>query len=55
MPEAQTCLYLGQMVPLLRLAAFEASTPAKIRLALAAAAAARRPARGIARSVGRVA
>jgi len=55
MPEAQTCLYLEQAVPLLRLAAFEASTPAKIRLALAAAVAARRPARRIARSVGRVA
>ncbi len=34
MPEEQTCDLLGQPVPLLALAAFEASTPAKLRLAL---------------------
>lgn len=55
LPEAQSCLYLEQAVPLLRLAAFEASTPAKIRLALAAAAAARRSPRRATRRVGRVA
>jgi HPr kinase/phosphorylase len=71
LPEAQNCRYLGRSVPLLRLAAFEASTPAKIRLALAATAPAagaatarpatarpatvRRAARPAARGVGRVA
>jgi HPr kinase/phosphorylase len=55
LPEAQSCIYLERPVLLLRLAAFEASTPAKIRLALAHAAAARRPARRVARGVGRVA
>lgn len=53
LPEAQSCVYLGRPVPLLRLAAFEASTPAKIRLALVAAAA--RPARRAIRGIGRVA
>jgi serine kinase of HPr protein (carbohydrate metabolism regulator) len=34
MPEERTCDFLGRSVPLLALAAFEASTPAKLRLAL---------------------
>lgn len=34
-PEAGTCTYLELSVPLLALAAFEASAPAKVRLALA--------------------
>lgn len=37
LPEAQTCVYHERAIPLLALAPFEASTPAKIRLALAAA------------------
>jgi len=37
LPEAQSCVYLDRPIALLRLAPFEASTPAKIRLALAAA------------------
>ncbi len=59
LPEMQSCVYLGRPIPLLRLAPFEASTPAKLRLVLAAAAAARRPAQGpagrLARRVGGVA
>jgi serine kinase of HPr protein (carbohydrate metabolism regulator) len=44
LPEAQTCRYLDVALPLLRLAAFEASAPAKIRFALRAlGAAARHP------------
>jgi HPr kinase/phosphorylase len=39
MPEPEFCELLGRAVPLLRLAPFEASTPAKLRLALAACAA----------------
>jgi serine kinase of HPr protein (carbohydrate metabolism regulator) len=35
LPEPQFCEYLQYSLPLLALAAFEASTPAKIRLALA--------------------
>ena len=50
LPEAQSCVYLERPIALLRLAAFEASTPAKIRLALAAAAS--QPPRRAARSVG---
>jgi len=42
LPEARTCLYHDRAIPLLGLAPFEASTPAKIRLALQALAAARR-------------
>jgi HPr kinase/phosphorylase len=42
LPEAQTCTYEGRAIPLLALAPFEASTPAKIRLALQALAAPRR-------------
>lgn len=42
LPEAQSCFYHDHAIPLLCLAAFEASTPAKIRLALQALAAARR-------------
>jgi HPr kinase/phosphorylase len=38
LPEALSCLYLAQSIPLLRLAPFEASTPAKIRFALRALA-----------------
>jgi HPr kinase/phosphorylase len=53
LPETRSCLYLERPIALLRLAAFEASTPAKIRLALAAAAA-QRPRRAV-RRVGRVA
>lgn len=53
LPEAQSCVYLERPITLLRLAAFEASTPAKIRLALAAAAS-QRPRRAV-RGVGRVA
>jgi HPr kinase/phosphorylase len=37
MPDAQCCMYLDCTVPLLALAAFEASAPAKIRLAVQAA------------------
>jgi HPr kinase/phosphorylase len=37
LPDAQCCVYLEHTVPLLALAAFEASTPAKIRLAVQAA------------------
>lgn len=37
MPDAQCCSYLDCQVPLLALAPFEASTPAKIRLAVQAA------------------
>ena len=37
LPAAQCCAYLEHRVPLLALAAFEASTPAKIRLAVQAA------------------
>jgi serine kinase of HPr protein (carbohydrate metabolism regulator) len=40
LPEAQTCRYHDISLPLLRLAAFEASTPAKIRFALRALGAA---------------
>lgn len=42
LPEARSCLYLDRPIPLLRLAPFEASTPAKIRAALRALAAAPR-------------
>lgn len=35
LPEAETCEFLGVEVPLLRFDPFEASTPAKLRLALA--------------------
>jgi HPr kinase/phosphorylase len=42
LPEAQDCRYLDRSIPLLCLAPFEASTPAKIRLVMAALAAARR-------------
>jgi HPr kinase/phosphorylase len=38
MPEQRTCVLLGRSVPLLSLAAFEASVAAKLRLALRAAA-----------------
>jgi serine kinase of HPr protein (carbohydrate metabolism regulator) len=38
LPPAMACEYLGQRVALLRLASFEASTPAKIRFALREAA-----------------
>jgi HPr kinase/phosphorylase len=37
LPDAQCCTYLGREVPRLALAAFEASAPAKIRLAVQAA------------------
>lgn len=37
LPEAQRCTYLGCAVPLVALAPFEASAPAKIRLAAQAA------------------
>jgi serine kinase of HPr protein (carbohydrate metabolism regulator) len=37
LPDSQCCTYLEHGVPLLALAAFEASTPAKIRLAVQAA------------------
>jgi HPr kinase/phosphorylase len=37
LPDAQCCTYLDRTVPRLALAAFEASTPAKIRLAVQAA------------------
>jgi serine kinase of HPr protein (carbohydrate metabolism regulator) len=44
LPEAQSCRYFDVPLPLLRLAAFEASAPAKIRFALRAlGAAAHRP------------
>ncbi len=33
-PEAERCVYLGVSVPLFRLSAFEASAPAKVRLAV---------------------
>lgn len=36
LPEPATCDYLGQRFPLIRLAPFEASAPAKVRLALRA-------------------
>jgi hypothetical protein len=39
LPEPQFCELLGQSVPLLLLAPFEASAPAKLRLALGAYAA----------------
>ena len=42
LPEARHCDYLGCAVPLLRLAPFEASAPAKLRAALAALMPARR-------------
>jgi HPr kinase/phosphorylase len=42
LPAAESCLYLERAIPLLRLAPFEASTPAKIRFALSALVAARR-------------
>ncbi|HZB91414.1 MAG TPA: HPr kinase/phosphatase C-terminal domain-containing protein [Stellaceae bacterium] len=42
LPEPAFCTLLGIAVPLLRLAAFEASVPAKLRLALAAGVAAAR-------------
>ena len=35
MPVAETCSFLGHAVPVLRLAAFEASTAVKLRLAVA--------------------
>ena len=34
MPDEKTCLIAGVSLPCLKLAAFEASTPAKVRLAL---------------------
>ena len=34
LPEAECCVYLGVSVPLFRLSAFEASAPAKVRLAV---------------------
>jgi HPr kinase/phosphorylase len=40
LPEAQSCGYLDVPLPLVRLAAFEASAPAKIRIALRALGAA---------------
>ena len=36
LPEPQTCDYLGRLFPLIQLAPFEASAPAKLRLALRA-------------------
>ena len=36
LPEPQTCDYLDRRFPLIQLAPFEASTPAKLRLALRA-------------------
>lgn len=39
LPEPQFCTFLGRRVPLLALAPFEASAPAKLRLAVAALAA----------------
>ncbi len=47
LPEAASCRYLERSIPLLRLAAFEGSTPAKIRLALSALSPAPRAARRI--------
>jgi len=38
LPEPQSCVLLGRRVPLLSLAGFEASAPAKVRLALRAVA-----------------
>ncbi|MDP6603169.1 MAG: HPr kinase/phosphatase C-terminal domain-containing protein [Rhodospirillales bacterium] len=36
-PEAERCVYLGVAIPLFRLSPFEASAPAKVRLAVKAA------------------
>jgi len=41
MPEERTCRYLGRAVPLIAVAPFEASAPAKLRFALRALAPAR--------------
>ena len=38
LPVAECCIYLGVSVPLFRLSAFEASAPAKVRLAVEVAA-----------------
>ncbi len=47
LPETASCRYLERSIPLLRLAPFEASTPAKIRLALSALSPRRRAVRRI--------
>jgi serine kinase of HPr protein (carbohydrate metabolism regulator) len=41
MPEERTCCYLGRALPLIAVAPFEASAPAKLRFALRALAPAR--------------
>jgi HPr kinase/phosphorylase len=51
LPEARSCVYLDRPIALLRLAPFEASTPAKIRVGLAVAGAVRH----VAGRMGRVA